>query len=158
MQGDLSALIERVEKCSKPDFLLEREIAKAIGGWRESKFWFTNINGSTEATTLWHPEKHSVEEWAKVTEFDPYLPQASEAPAYTSSLDAALALVEEQLPGWTRLVDATAPELGICVELFPSGDIAERTESARGDHNRETHATLLALLRALSNGSKEGVA
>jgi hypothetical protein len=36
--------------------------------------------------------------------------------------------------------------------------IAERTESARGDHNRETHATLLALLRALSNGSQEGVA
>jgi hypothetical protein len=33
------------------------------------------------------------------------------------------------LPGWTRLVDATAPELGICVELFPSDDIAERTES-----------------------------
>ena len=41
------------------------------------------------------------------------------------------------------------------------GDLSaliERTESARGDHNRETHATLLALLRALSNGSKEGVA
>ena len=33
----------------------------------------------------------------------------------TTSVDAALQLVP---PGWTRAVDATAPELGIVVELF----------------------------------------
>jgi len=113
MQGDLSALIERVEKCSGPDRQLDAVIALNICDLELER-------------------------------------EISEIPHFTSSLDAALALVEEKLPGWTRLVDATAPELGICVELFPSDDIAERTESARGDHNRETHATLLALLRALS--------
>lgn len=125
MQGDLSKLIERVENATGPDRELDLELAN-VAGWRCDGDWLYTPDGAMAAFT------------------------ADSPPAYTSSLDAALALVEEKLPGWTRLVDATAPELGICVELFPSDDIAERTESARGDHNRETHATLLALLRALS--------
>lgn len=69
---------------------------------------------------------------------------------FTYSLDAVLALMRTTLPGWTRLVDASAPELGIAVELLPP-DQTERdgTDSVKGDHDLETHATLLAILSAL---------
>jgi hypothetical protein len=141
MQGDLSALIERVENATGPD----RELDCLIDCFRHNrKFLGWTADTGIVGYRYEHPTIGADLGCWRI--------------GYTSSLDAALALVEEILPGWTRLVDATAPELGICVELFPSDDIAERTESARGDHNRETHATLLALLRALSNGSKEGVA
>lgn len=141
MQGDLSALIERVENATGPD----RELDCLIDCFRHNrKFLGWTADTGIVGYRYEHPTIGADLGCWRI--------------GYTSSLDAALALVEEKLPGWTRLVDATAPELGICVELFPSDDIAERTESARGDHNRETHATLLALLRALSNGSKEGVA
>ena len=141
MQGDLSALIERVENATGPD----RELDCLIDCFRHNrKFLGWTADTGIVGYRYEHPTIGADLGCWRI--------------GYTSSLDAALALVEEILPGWTRLVDATAPELGICVELFPSDDIAERTESARGDHNRETHATLLALLRALSNVSKEGVA
>lgn len=141
MQGDLSALIERVENATGPD----RELDCLIDCFRHNrKFLGWTADTGIVGYRYEHPTIGADLGCWRI--------------GYTSSLDAALALVEEKLPGWTRLVDATAPELGICVELFPSDDIAERTESARGDHNRETHATLLALLRALSNVSKEGVA
>lgn len=139
MQGDLSALIERVKRATGPD----RELDCLIDCFRHNrKFLGWTADTGIVGYRYEHPTIGADLGCWRI--------------GYTSSLDAALALVEEKLPGWTRLVDATAPELGICVELFPSDDIVERTESARGDHNRETHATLLALLRALSNGSKEG--
>lgn len=139
--ADYSELIERVEKCSGPD----RELDCLIDCFRHNReFLGWTADTGIVGYRYEHPTIGADLGCWRI--------------GYTSSLDAALALVEEKLPGWTRLVDATAPDLGICVELFPSDDIAERTESARGDHNRETHATLLALLRALSNGSQEGVA
>jgi len=39
--------------------------------------------------------------------------------AYNGSLDAAHSLQQELLPGWTRSVDATAPDLGIDVDMWP---------------------------------------
>jgi hypothetical protein len=58
---------------------------------------------------------------------------------YTSSIDAALTLVPE---GWTRSVDATAPEMGIDVDLFP------KTGYVRGSHLIEAIATCIAALKA----------
>lgn len=63
---------------------------------------------------------------------------------YTASLDDALTLVPE---GWTRAVDATAPELGIDVDLFLNGPRADMV--VHGTHASEPIATCLAALSAL---------
>lgn len=65
---------------------------------------------------------------------------------YTASLDAALALVERVLPGWTMACDATAPELGIDWELFEPGPDGSRIV---GTHEKHPLALLAALLKAL---------
>lgn len=60
------------------------------------------------------------------------------------SLDAARALHDALLPGYTRDVDATAPECGITVSIWsPKGPIV-----GRGDELSEARAWLLAILRA----------
>lgn len=60
-------------------------------------------------------------------------------------LDAAQRLHESLLPGHTRAVDATAPEMGIRVEVWsPEGPI-----TGIGDNAVESRAWLLAILRAL---------
>jgi hypothetical protein len=70
--------------------------------------------------------------------------------SYTASIVAALGLVERVLPGATRAVDATAPELGIDVDLFVgSGEF-------RGTSLSEPIATIAALLSALIAQKAEG--
>lgn len=64
------------------------------------------------------------------------------APAYTGSIDDALALTPD---GWTRSVDATAPELLIDVELYAPG---EDGKVVRGTHASEPIATCIASLLA----------
>ena len=57
------------------------------------------------------------------------------APMLTTSLDAIVSLIEMELPGWTRAVDATAPELGIDVDLFPPRE--SLCQRVQGTHNKE---------------------
>lgn len=65
--------------------------------------------------------------------------------AYDGSLDASQALHEALLPGHTRAVDATAPEMGIRVDVWsPDGPI-----TGTGDGPIEARSWLLAILRAL---------
>lgn len=65
--------------------------------------------------------------------------------AFDGSLDAALRLHKALLPGHTRAVDATAPEMGIRVDVWsPEGPI-----TGTGDNAVEARAWLLAVLRAL---------
>jgi len=56
----------------------------------------------------------------------------------------------EVLPGWTRVVDASAPELGVAVELLPPDDAPPALQAAKikGDHDLETHAHLEAIFAA----------
>lgn len=63
----------------------------------------------------------------------------------TASLDAALALVEERLPGWTMICDASAPEAGIDWELFEPKFGGERIKGTAPTHPL---ALLLALVKA----------
>ena len=64
---------------------------------------------------------------------------------YNGDLNAALRLHESLLPGHTRAVDATAPEMGIRVDVWsPEGPI-----TGIGDNAVESRAWLLAILRAL---------
>ncbi len=65
------------------------------------------------------------------------------SPAYTASIDAALTLVPE---GWTRDVDATAPEMGIAVALHGPNE-----KRVVGDHENEPIATCIAALKAREN-------
>lgn len=68
----------------------------------------------------------------------------SVADAFEGSLDAALKLHEALLPGWTRDVDATAPECGIDVTLHAPGS----NGVSKGTNDSEARAWLLAILRA----------
>lgn len=62
---------------------------------------------------------------------------------FTGSIDDALKVVPE---GWTRDVDATAPWMGVDVELFaPAGGAPDRI---KGSHEIEAIATCIAGIRA----------
>lgn len=63
---------------------------------------------------------------------------------YTESVDAALTLIP---PGWTRCVDASAPEEGIDIDLYPPDEFSPAS-SVRGAHAIEAIATAIAALRA----------
>jgi hypothetical protein len=64
--------------------------------------------------------------------------------AYNGSLDAAHSLQQELLPGWTRSVDATTPELGIVVVMWPPS----KKPCVSATSFNEARAWLLAILRA----------
>lgn len=85
----LSELLERVEKCTEPD----REMDNAL--------WFALCAPSEwmgKVVERWHFDKATG--WWNCTTADNWLHlEAKLAPDFTSSLDAALALVEEKLPG-----------------------------------------------------------
>ena len=69
--------------------------------------------------------------------------------AYNGSLDAAHSLQQELLPGWTRTVDATAPELGIDVVMWPPLNRPLPNETCVSEtSSNEAHAWLMAILRA----------
>lgn len=72
----------------------------------------------------------------------------TQPPPLSSSIDSALALVERVLPGCFYAIDATAPELGIDVDLFvrqlPTGEV-----EVRGTATTLPLAFLAALLKAL---------
>ena len=120
----LSALIARLEKAEGPSRELDAEIALAAGWTR-----IEDICGDgTRLGWIWTaPIKHGV---------------GALLPRFSASLDAALTLVPE---GWTRAVDATAPECGIKVDLFDETDVCEPVS---GDHKSEPIATVIAALKA----------
>lgn len=73
--------------------------------------------------------------------------------AYHGSLNAAKALHEALLPGWTRDVDATAPECGITVTLhkpYSPHSYPDEEKTVSADLSSEARAWLLAILRALA--------
>lgn len=74
-----------------------------------------------------------------------WTPHEDTWPRYTGSIDAALTLVPK---GYTRFVDATAPEHGITVDLLSPKQIGPRGD-ALGDHLSEPIATCIAVLKAL---------
>ncbi len=75
--------------------------------------------------------------------------------AYNGSLDAAARLHDALLPGWTRCVDATAPEEGIEVTLYHFRYQGGDGSKVVGDNACEALAWLLAILRALEGGGDD---
>lgn len=121
MQPNLSTLIQRLEEADGPSRELDAEIAISLV-----------------------PDSRSIAD--KDCERGCYWEQLSfgqslrTSPEFTASIDAALTLVPE---GWTRDVDATAPECGIDVALHPPVG-----EPAVGTHTDEAIATCIAALKA----------
>lgn len=71
--------------------------------------------------------------------------------AYNGSLDAAKALHDALLPGWTRDVDATAPECGITVTLhkpYSPHRSPDDMGTVSADMACEARAWLIAILKA----------
>ena len=66
---------------------------------------------------------------------------------FTSSIDAAITLIPK---GWTRVIDASAPEHGIDVDLFPPDNLAKKIRDVKGSSLREPLAICAAALRARS--------
>jgi hypothetical protein len=92
---DLSELLERVRNAKGPDREIDGDIAQAF---EVAPSYLPRI---TDAGRSWL--------WAEFVEPDTW--DTWEAPEYTASIDAALALVERVLPSWTTDVhsgDATA--------------------------------------------------
>lgn len=79
---DLIALLERVKAATRPDRILDGDIALALAlvpkGWRRGV-----------------PEASATSSWWSKDDSDRY-----DAPDLTGSIDTALVLVETKLPGW----------------------------------------------------------
>lgn len=71
--------------------------------------------------------------------------------AYKGSLDAAKAMHEAVLLRYTRDVDATVPEMGVCVTLHPVDEKghASARPMVEGYSKIEARAWLIAILMAL---------
>lgn len=127
----LQDLLERVEKAEGPD----REIDVAL--------WLHTTPGATRrGTHVKHA--HSDAEW-DVDETRDATGYLVVVPAYTASLDAALALVERKLPGWTWRLDSpdSASEPAFARLSGPEW------RSGAGWAKTPALALLAALLRAL---------
>jgi hypothetical protein len=131
----MNDLIAKLEAASGPSRELDVAIYVASGEFdREQGLWLKN---EKLLHVMRDPEP-----------FDPTPEENAEAlkstcRPYSSSLDAAMTLVPE---GWTRDVDATAPECGIDVRLH-APDLRSET-TVRGTHDSEPIATCIACLRA----------
>jgi hypothetical protein len=133
----LTSLLERVEKAEGPDRELDNDIFRALAltdewsGKRVSK-WFI------DAGTGW---------WSCHTD-DGWLHQEVQlSPRYSSSLDAALALVEEKLPGCNGLLMFGEPHRNPIMRLAPLYPDGRHPVEAGGA--TLPLAVLSALLRAL---------
>lgn len=70
--------------------------------------------------------------------------------AVTTSVDAALALVAEKLPGWYRMVDGgRSHEVSLTDGSVPSAEVREDVSRFFATHDSEPIATILAVLKAL---------
>lgn len=144
MMHALKALLERVEKAEGPDREIDAELHVALvkpEQRADDLRYFRVPSANMDHMEMCAPGTYWLKERSGAS--------LQTAPKYTTSIDAALSLVERVLPGWTRAVDATVPRAGIDVELFPPHiDDPCHRRVVKGTHARETHATLIALLKA----------
>lgn len=138
----LTSLLERVEKATGPDRKLDGEIFAAF----ETYSYGDVIPAAGGMVVYAGPAPHA-----------PGQGRFEVAPKYTSSLDAALALVNEMLPGWfwrAGHVPSTHWVNGIAYHCWchlsrTHADHCERDDEATGWAHTVPTAMLSALLRAL---------
>lgn len=157
----MTSLQTRLRDATGPDRELDGEIAVSLAGWSQEKLLAKNINGSTESLEVFlPPDEHNRDYIVSMIEdqvaCNIWAPDLGEPPRFTSSVDAALELVERKLPGWGvqwRLPSKKEAEQGACpmVDLIAPEDvwIHPKCHSFSGSL---PIAILTALLEALSDG------
>ena len=141
--GDLTALIERVEKATGPDSALDVAIACTLLDARQHKAW----NAANGLRPRGAPPLPDDVFWMR------------HARPYTSSLDAALALVGEILPGWFwRAGYVPNPQWINGINYYSWAHLSrttashcDREDEATGWAHTVPIAIILALLRALQS-------
>lgn len=153
--ADLSSLIARLEKEKGPNREIDRDIALTVDGFvyekrgEDAKPWFyhSTIGGRRQLISLYSSER---------------------LPAYTSSIDAAVALVQRVLPGWGGLLSLGSGNSIHVADLWSerrgnqSSEDEEEYPLPPGEDAQAEHASLpmaicLATLRALQQkGSSNG--
>jgi hypothetical protein len=120
----LQALLARVEGGGGEDRALDAEIALHLGEAFCMRRWYSDA--------VWQFR------WQADCEWEPL-------PHFTTSLDAAVALVERRLPGWGRMIlkDADGPRA--FAGLFPPGPDPIKYNGEAGD---EPRALIAALIQA----------
>ena len=80
---------------------LDNQISTTLGLFKYEQVPFINFNGSTELFTIVYPSdyKGTGKDYVREMEIDPYDYYAYSIPRYTTSLDAAISLVEQMLTG-----------------------------------------------------------
>jgi hypothetical protein len=131
MTPDLEGLLARVEKATGPDRELDGFIYGALG------FQIIQRWGGYE----WRPEGRGV--WRAM-------------PSPTTSLDAALALVERKLPGWYRWVGDLDPSDPRAVATLAAGRPDQPSYRGYAPHGQYALAVCCALLRALIAEQADG--
>ncbi|MAN77825.1 MAG: hypothetical protein CML24_11680 [Rhizobiales bacterium] len=136
-KSKLEALLERVEKATGPNYNLEVEIAYVTGFWPEDRIERV-VRSENGAFTVWFSND------------GPSLPLP---PNSTASIDAALALVERVLPGWThghqKFPDGEVFNSG-GYQFFVAEDDADLDSGyASGEAPTLPLAVLAAMLKAL---------
>ncbi len=109
---------------------------------------------------LWHHfgfetvQLGATADWGKfLVKPEPGRPTRIRLQALTTSIDAALALIKEVLPGWSVLM-AITPEKTVCdVHEKPLGTVGKWTGHA--SHKSPALALCLALLSAVEGGSND---
>lgn len=101
---DLADLIARVEAATGPDREADRAIARMIGWHRVEPRFTRNRKGGWIA-----PEDFMGVEQSGAPRLDSLHGTSiwPDVPCFTATLDAALALAERVLPGWTARLDIT---------------------------------------------------
>ncbi len=124
MRADLQALLERVEKAEGPDEEVDMQLCllaypeiMAVSEKRDDGFWYHK-------------------QWGRMS-----------VPAnYTASIDAAVALVEKMLPGWTGHLDFGGSQAcAYAIRPLTEGPLVEHRAFA----TTPALALIAALLRAL---------
>lgn len=156
-------MAERVRASSGPDRELDLALlnlyyaADVPYRWSSSPF-LVNRDGSQqrEIAVLDFPEAMPPEEqefYRTYSEAHGGLPSALTPPAFTGSVDAALALVERMLPGWEYVLNVR--DRGISANLiWPDQSPVVRAKVGRAA--TLPLAILAALLEAIQSHQKEG--
>ncbi len=153
--ADLSDLLARVEKATGRDDKLDADLAVQLRGWcLHEKTEYSGAQSDTGFTCV----ACGADSWGNKSRNG--LNQTlycMPPPAYTASLDAALALVEEKIPKANWRITRTGGDWrpGFAHTAFVkgphsgAGDHEDGSPSAKGDGTTPPLAVLSALLRAL---------
>lgn len=149
---DLAELERRLEAATGPDRELDESIAMALGlaeaFFSKHRYWCVSYQGEHWISGT-YPNFHPDTGKKNVVPAEPHgWGWDVSLPEYTASLDAALALVEEKLPGWEWRVMWNGCQ-GNLAELTDNETAESSMENFSGLGATPALGLLLALIRAL---------